>query len=595
MTFSKEKQKLILLFIVMCLIIFIKCVAFNWLYFHSILVSSLFTEPLEFIKFYTNKLLPGLLISSFLFVWKRKGWSVIIQFIIDLWIIANLVYYRANGLLLDMSAILMTTNLKGFGSSILAYLHFSYLLFPFLSIIYLYCYKKWNNKFTCIPFFLFILLISVLYHCLFLCGHQYKSFQSQREAIKFDIKADRKEVMDIYGRTGLRVFVPFHEVALFARPGFSICPSYAEEYTRSHSIIHLFPAMIVYYINLEKESEAVVSDSEVAPFFADVNQVPVPNCNLILVLVESLESWPLENEELSRIVCPNLMALRSEHSAYFSKVRSMAKHGVSGDGQMMLLSGMLPIFSGAACILYGNNEWPGIPHLYQNSLLVDSANGIWNQHQMTGKYGFCSYDESDQGYNDEELFSHLSSAIDTISSPYCLLTITGATHSPFNHVPDSGLMLPKGMPQYLHDYLVCLNYTDKCIGTLLEKYKTDPKMSDAAIVITGDHNVFKPSLWREFSSWDRAKEYQLPSEESFCPLIICSKHIEQQACEDIVYQMDLFPTVLSLIGCKDYFWKGFGVDLLDKESRQSRPISVDEAIDLSDRMIRSNYFQHFSN
>ena len=60
------------------------------------------------------------------------------------------------------------------------------------------------------------------------------------------------------------------------------------------------------------------------------------------------------------------------------------------------------------------------------------------------------------------------------------------------------------------------------------------------------------------------------------------------------YQMDAYPTILHLIGCEDYYWKGFGVNLLDSIARNNRPITEQEAFILSDKIIRANWFESYT-
>ena len=54
--------------------------------------------------------------------------------------------------------------------------------------------------------------------------------------------------------------------------------------------------------------------------------------------------------------------------------------------------------------------------------------------------------------------------------------------------------------------------------------------------------------------------------------------------------MDAYPTILHLIGCENYYWKGLGVNLLDSVGRSNRPITEQDAYILSDKLIRANYF-----
>jgi hypothetical protein len=58
--------------------------------------------------------------------------------------------------------------------------------------------------------------------------------------------------------------------------------------------------------------------------------------------------------------------------------------------------------------------------------------------------------------------------------------------------------------------------------------------------------------------------------------------------------MDIYPTILHLIACEDYYWKGFGVNLLDSVARKNRPISEQEAFILSDKLIRANWFESYT-
>ena len=57
-----------------------------------------------------------------------------------------------------------------------------------------------------------------------------------------------------------------------------------------------------------------------------------------------------------------------------------------------------------------------------------------------------------------------------------------------------------------------------------------------------------------------------------------------------VYQMDIYPTVMSLLGCEDYYWQGVGTNLLDEADDTNRRLTESEAYRISDIIIRSDYF-----
>ena len=82
--------------------------------------------------------------------------------------------------------------------------------------------------------------------------------------------------------------------------------------------------------------------------------------------------------------------------------------------------------------------------------------------------------------------------------------------------------------------------------------------------------------------------------ETYTPLIVYSSDSHKnRVVEDTCYQMDIFPTILHLIGCENYYWHGFGVNLLDSAARNNRTISEEEAYRLSDLIIRSDYFRNY--
>ena len=116
-------------------------------------------------------------------------------------------------------------------------------------------------------------------------------------------------------------------------------------------------------------------------------------------------------------------------------------------------------------------------------------------------------------------------------------------------------------------------------------------LDNTTLVITGDHTIFRSNLLAEIQPIAQKYNLPIPQGESFCPLIISSSTIKKHTeIDTLCYQMDIYPTILHCLGINDYYWKGFGVNLLDSTSLQNRKISEEEAFRLSNLIIRSNYF-----
>ena len=120
--------------------------------------------------------------------------------------------------------------------------------------------------------------------------------------------------------------------------------------------------------------------------------------------------------------------------------------------------------------------------------------------------------------------------------------------------------------------------------------------NNTTIVITGDHTIFRnANTFSDMTEYARANDINFQAGKTFTPLIIYSPNIQGNIhITDTCYQMDIFPTILHLIGCEDYYWKGFGVNLLDSVARKNRPISEQEAFILSDKIIRANWFESYT-
>ena len=168
--------------------------------------------------------------------------------------------------------------------------------------------------------------------------------------------------------------------------------------------------------------------------------------------------------------------------------------------------------------------------------------------------------------------------------------ITQSTHAPFVTCSQSSLETPESMPFFMHRFIRAFNVLDEGLGRFVDRIASDSTLREYTIVITGDHHI----LYRE-----KREKYQKDCDKNgldytpispALPLIIYSPKIDGNIrLTQPVYQMDIYPTILSAIGVKNIKWKGFGISLLSDSVK--RCISPTEAEDFSDKIIRANYFR----
>ena len=553
------------------------------------------------------KLLMPLFISSFVFISKRYWWTIIISLLIDIWCIANLIYFKTYDAFLSVYDMMLVGNMGGAWSSVTAYFDWYMLVLLALTILWgglCVIVTKTESKRRWGAFFVSLLMVIVLSY---INNHlvynlRFWSGKSKEEAAQ--LSREHNEWISFVNEHGgsempndaLKTYLPFYHIYIEANNATTIKSNFMEHYIRLQSIISDFIAVNVYFLFHKNVNRDIIplQDNEIElikPFFNTISNCEVPKNNLIVILIESLEDWPLHNRIESQEVAPCLKKLiHQEHILYCGKIKSQTLGGNSGDGQMIINTGLLPISNGVACMHYGDNEYPNFAHFYPNSILINPWPQIWNQDTMSVRYSYTKKIEPEHGqWEDANVMEIAIRNLQESEASTCVFAITVSTHSPFNRVRNNKITTTA--PPLLNRYMQCLNYTDSCVGAFMDYILKDPKLAQSTIVITSDHTIFKPAMLPDFMDYATEHDLSIASGNNYCPLIIYSPQIQGNIqIDDICFQMDVFPTILHLIGCENYYWKGVGVNLLDSVARNNRPITEQEAYILSDKLIRANYF-----
>lgn len=550
-------------FLLFAFTIFVKCILFHWECFHSILISSLWNAPAEFFSFGCPKIAVALFFASFVFMSKRSWWTIVFSLGFDTWILANLIYYRSNAAFLDVFALSMTGNMDGFWSSVWFYCSWKDSIYYIISILY---------SILLIPFpamirnWQYALASVIISYCISLGG-----------------------LFSMTRRWGENMGTMFYNpIGLSMRTTLSSL-SY-NDHVKDFTLLHSVGFIIVDEIENLKARNPIsnenIDETELSAFMqADTTNITFQN-PLILILVESLENWGV-----NEVSTPYLYNFMQTHPClHATKISKQTKGGTSADGQMILNTGLLPISQGAACFRFPTNKYPSIGECCKGEsvTILSHEIGVWNQQYMSSAY---AYDTTFIRNEDDSLL--FQTAFDCLREGYKMIQIiTMSSHSPFQYgASRSHLKVPQEIPAYMSDYLKSIHYMDAGLQVLLSQIESDTLLSKTTIVITGDHTIFPDDKRKEYTAICHTNNINYQIEEAFVPLIIFSPQIKENIqVTDTCYQMDIYPTIMHLIGCEDYYWKGFGVNLMDPVARHNRPISEQEAYELSDKLIRSNYF-----
>lgn len=154
------------------------------------------------------------------------------------------------------------------------------------------------------------------------------------------------------------------------------------------------------------------------------------------------------------------------------------------------------------------------------------------------------------GVPDEDLFNkaHEEFTKEHDKGPFFSLVFTASNHSPYDF-PGGRIELYE-QPQATKNNAV--KYTDYAIGKFIEKAKQSNYWEDTLFLIIADHNsrVYGANL--------------VPIERFHIPAMVLGKDIERKTVSRLASQIDMLPTLLSLMGIQAEI-PTTGVDLMRKD------------------------------
>lgn len=495
----------------------------------------------------------------------------------DCWMIANILFYRSYRLFLTWSQFTLIGNMDGFWGSIIPYCTPSLLLFPALTLPALLCFLWPAKRFHRIES-LSVLTLGILLSIL----GAYSRYQQEKSNLgetpftsEWLNPCDLPEVLSApiweSERQPAR-YIHYHSI--LAYPLFMI-----DNAIRSH----------------QSRTDAAWTEEEqqelnrlVGPV---VPQEPVPG-NLLIVMLESFESWLLDSYDAAgQPICPELNHYIASHNALYVKdVKTQIEYGMSGDGQLIVNTGLYPVMEGVACVDYGYNTYPNLAHFYAESAVVNPCKNVWNQRVISAAYGYKHLIEPEGDYmfewNDSIVVDKIMDCFNAFSSPCCVMGITVSGHMPFDIHPDD-IAVSDTMPLLFQHYLQTAHFTDRQLGRLLNWADTASVMRNATIVITGDHRIFHAWMNEEVREYGLRAHLPFGTSYAGCPLILSGPQVPSRTLQQGL-QVDVFTTTLHAIGQANYFWQGTGHNLLEDYNVSESEENLRRQ--LSDKLIRTNFF-----
>ena len=503
----------------------------------------------------------------------------VILILTDIWLIINIIYNRAYHLFITWHLFSIMQNMSGFGDSILPYCSDSLLFFPALTLPALLCFF-WETK----PLRWYEDISIVLLAALLSIGGAYSRWKHIRPYLN--------------GEPFSWEWVSPCTLPQSLSAHVSESEKQVGKYIYYHSILAypLFMAYDALHTTLSLQGPEPLNEEEEAELrkvLSPIVPANKPEGNLLIVLLESFESWLLDVSDADgRPICPEWNNYVNTHPVLHVKdVRTQISYGMSSDGQLIINTGLYPIWEGVTCVDYPFNTYPNLAHFYPHSAVVNPCRNVWNQTIISSAYGYQRLIEPDTDYrfewNDSVTVNKIIEAFETTPSPCCIMGITVSGHIPFDSSPDD-IPIPDTVPTLFQNYMKTAHFTDRQVGRLLAWADTAQVMQNSVIAITGDHRIFHAWLTDDIREYGLRANLPFGTDQAGCPLIIVAPGMDAPIHIERAKQIDVFTTILDFIGQKSYCWKGMGHSVL--ELHESTDEEVHLRRNISDKLIRMNYF-----
>jgi len=318
--------------------------------------------------------------------------------------------------------------------------------------------------------------------------------------------------------------------------------------------------------------------------------------SIVLVLLESFESWLLKREVEGQTLTPRLNEMLADSTTlFFPNVVTQVATGRSIDAQLLILAGLMPMTDEPFSFNYPDNDYPTLVKALKAKratrayLLSPDKAVTWNQNpiarafgidtllmepswEVTERIGSGRGKLSDRGLVRQIIDRMKSGEVFPEGENAYVQIITYSGHNPFK-LPEGlrELTFSKEIDAGLGDYMNMAHFTDAAIGELADYLRSRPDYKDMLVVITGDHEGLAD--WRQRLMKDPTAS-KIISPEQLTPMIVLNGNKDKKDMTIVrhIGQIDIYPTLLRLAGLQDYAWKGLGTDALSPESA-SRPFA----------------------
>ncbi len=308
--------------------------------------------------------------------------------------------------------------------------------------------------------------------------------------------------------------------------------------------------------------------------------------NLIVISLESLQSFVVNNDMNGEEITPFLNSLtKDKDTYYFNDFYHQTGLGKTSDSEFIFENSLYGLGGGAVFFTRGGNTYNSLSERlgennYATSVLHPNNKSFWNRDMIYKSlaidkfYDIDSYEVNDEnsvnwGLKDKPFFEQSAQHIGAMQQPFYTRLITLTNHHPF-YLDEEDQTIPEydSNSGTLNRYFQTVRYMDEAVELFFDQLKAEGVYDNSIIVMYGDHYGISENHKKAMAMY-LDKEEITPVDNALLQSVPLYIHVpgsnDGKEIDKVSGQIDLRPTLLHLLGIETSKDMQLGADLFSPE------------------------------
>jgi len=310
--------------------------------------------------------------------------------------------------------------------------------------------------------------------------------------------------------------------------------------------------------------------------------------NVIVVSLESLQSFVVNEEMNGEVITPFLNELtKDEDTYYFPNFYHQTGLGKTSDSEFIVENGLYGLGGGAVFFTNSGNTYNSMAERlneegYFTNVMHANNKSFWNRDIMydaldidqfydVDSYEVAKEDKVNWGLKDIPFFEQSVDHMAEMQQPFYSRLITLTNHYPFK-LEENDQFIPEydSNSGTLNRYFQTVRYMDEAVKDLFADLKEKGLYEDSIIVMYGDHygisenhnEAMSQYLEKEITPFESAQLQRVPM------FIHVPGSDKGKVVEEVSGQIDIRPTILHLLGVETSKDMQLGADIFSEDHEE---------------------------